>query len=103
MKKAKRLVVFINDKKLFAVNPVVNLVSGDDDLGAILPVAMDAHGAEYRGGREDCQRKWGRRKQKTVRVFWWFFGVSLQFGSNLFYPKFLKTDRKLRYARQNRN
>ena len=30
-------------------------------------------------------------------------GVSLQFGSNSFYPKFLKTDRKPRYARQERN
>jgi hypothetical protein len=29
--------------------------------------------------------------------------VSLQFGSNSFYPKFLKTDRMPRYARQERN
>src|SRR3990167_11250828 len=29
--------------------------------------------------------------------------VSLQFGSKSFYPKFLKTDRKPRYARHKRN
>ncbi|OGZ97212.1 MAG: hypothetical protein A3G49_02320 [Candidatus Sungbacteria bacterium RIFCSPLOWO2_12_FULL_41_11] len=31
------------------------------------------------------------------------FGVSLRFGSNSFYPKFLKTDWRPRFARRIRN
>ena len=42
-------------------------------------------------------------KKMESRFFRIHTGVSLQFGSNSFYPKFLKTDRKPRYARQERN